>query len=312
LRSNFVAARLDETEHHAQGAGNPENVGSNWLSPRVDGGRIAVRVIYPVRFAMVHHNTHAPESQFRILSEKQNAAFDTEFHSQEELESKFLLFDEGRPFNVLDLGGGNGIFADQLLARFPKSSVSIVDISSLLLAKNRPSERKELIHSSIECMNDILVGRTFDYITVNWVFHHLVGNGYRICRKNCLDTLMRCKELLKPNGMLIVTENMFEGYLGSNVPSHLIYTITATRWPWFVRLAERFFNTAGVGVCFQSQRAWEHMFAQAGFNIVTCQRGLEWWWLRRSFLGVMYHLLFVKSVSHGHFFLKAKKEQSTE
>src|SRR6266851_4991771 len=49
----------------------------------------------------------------------------------------------------------------------------------------------------------------------------------------------------------------------------------------------------------------------SGINIVTFQRGLEWWWLRRSFLGVMYHLLFVKSVSHGHFFLKAKKEQST-
>src|SRR5260370_34829005 len=112
---------------------------------------------------------------------------------------------------------------------------------------------------------------------------------------------MRCKELLKTNGMLIVTENMFEGYLGSNVASHLIYTITATRWPWFVRLAERFFNTAGVGVCFQSQRALDHMFAQTGFNIATFQRGLGMWWLRPSFLRVMYPLLFGKSVAHCDF-----------
>ena len=254
-----------------------------------------------------------PRVEFLLLSEEQNAAFDTEFHSREELASKFLSFgEENRPFNVLDLGGGNGIFADQLLARFPNSSVTILDISSLLLASNKPSERKELVHGSIESITDILVGRTFDYIAVNWVFHHLVGSRYRTCRKNCLDTLLRCKELLKPNGMLVVAENMFDGYLGSNLPSRLIYAITRIRWPWFVRLAKRFFNTAGVGVCFQSQRAWQHIFAQAGFEVVVFQPGLRWWWLDRSLRGVMFHLLFIKSVSHGHFFLKPKLDETRQ
>ena len=150
-------------------------------------------------------------------------------------------------------------------------------------------------------MPEILAGRTFDYITVNWVFHHLVGNSYRTCRNNCLDVLMQCKELLKPNGMLLVAEDMFNGYLGSNLPSHIIYAITATRWPWVVRVAKRFFNTAGVGVCFQSQRAWQHMFAQAGFNVVAFQRGLVWRWL--GFRGIGIRVLFVKSVVNGHFFL---------
>jgi ubiquinone/menaquinone biosynthesis C-methylase UbiE len=249
--------------------------------------------------------THSRQQhgQFLLLREEQNAAFDAEFHSKEELETKFLLLEElseDRPLNVLDLGGGNGIFVDQLLARFPKSAATIVDISSLLLAKNKPSGRKELIHGSIECISDILAGRTFDYITVNWVFHHLVGNSYRACRKNCHNALMQCKELLKPNGMLIVAEVMFTGYLRSNLPSHIIYAITATRWPWFVRVAKRFFNTAGVGVCFRSQRAWQHMFAQAGFDVAAFQRGLVWWWLGRSVRGMAIHLLFVESVSHGH------------
>jgi hypothetical protein len=148
-----------------------------------------------------------------------------------------------------------------------------------------------------------LRGRTFDCITANWVFHHLVGNDYRTSWKNCLDTLIQCKELLKPNGMLLVAENMFDGYLRSNIPSHLIYAITATRWPWFVRLAKRFFNTAGVGVCFQSRREWGHMFAQAGFDLVAFQPGLVWWWLGRTFRGMAMRLLFLKSVSQGHFFL---------
>ena len=254
--------------------------------------------------------------QFLLLNEKQNTSFDTEYHSREELETKFLLLEElseDRPFNVLDLGGGNGAFVDHLLARFPLGSATILDTSLLLLGKNSTSDRKELIHGSIEHMTDILKGRTFDCITVNWVLHHLVGNSYRACRDNCLKTLMHCKELLKPNGTLIVAENMFDGYLGTNVPSYLIYVLTATRWPWFVRVAKRFFNTAGLGVCFQSQRAWQHIFAEAGFEVVTFQRGLEWSWLehtvrRKDFRNMAVHLLFVKSVSHGHFSLRMYRE----
>jgi SAM-dependent methyltransferase len=257
----------------------------------------------------------APKNAFLLLNETQSAAFDAEFHSGTELESKFLLLEErfsDRAFTVLDLGGGNGAFVDHLLARFPLGSASILDTSLLLLGKNSTSDRKELIHGSIEHMTDILRGRTFDCITVNWVLHHLVGNSYRACRENCLKTLIQCKELLKPSGTLIVAENMFDGYLGTNVPSHFIYSITALRWSWWMRFTKRFFNTAGTGVCFQSQRAWQHIFAQAGFDVVTFQRGLEWWWLehtfrRKDFRNMAVHLLFLKSVSHGHFLLKVTR-----
>jgi hypothetical protein len=62
--------------------------------------------------------------------------------------------------------------------------------------------------------------------------------------------LVRCKNLLKPNGMVIIAENMFDSYLRSNLASHVIYGITATKWRWFVKWTNHFFNTAGVGVCF--------------------------------------------------------------
>ena len=269
----------------------------------------AIRRRPPAEVNMVVDTSHPTRSKLLFLNEQQNAAFDTEFHAAEELEAKFLLLErlsEGKPFEILDLGGGNGLFVDQLLARFPNSHATILDVSASLLAKNSPSDRKQLIHSSIELIPDILAGRRFDYITLNWVLHHLVGNSYRACGENCLNTLIQCRERLKPNGLLIVTENMFDGYLGSNLAAYIIYAITATRWPWFVRFAGRFFNTAGVGVCFRSRRAWRQMFAQAGFDVVAFQQGLVWWWLRRSLRGIAFHLLFVKSVSHGHFFLSAQ------
>lgn len=247
----------------------------------------------------------APASRFRILNETQNAVFDTEFHTAEELNAKFKRLNDvssDESFNVLDLGGGNGLFADRLLARFPKSTVTILDISPVLLSRNNPSNCKELIHGSIEEMTDILTGRTFDYITMNWVLHHLVGNSYRTSLENCRKTLIRCKKLLKRGGMVIIVENMFDSYLGSNLASHVIYAITAIKWRWFVRWTKRFFNTAGVGVCFQSERAWRRIFGETGFDVVAFQPGLVWWWLGSSLRGKAIHFLFVKSVSHGHFF----------
>jgi 2-polyprenyl-3-methyl-5-hydroxy-6-metoxy-1,4-benzoquinol methylase len=251
----------------------------------------------------------APASTFRILNETQNAVFDTEYHAAEELDIKFKLLNDvssDESFNVLDLGGGNGLFADQLLARFPRSTVTILEISCALLSRNDPSKRKELIHGSIEEMTDVLTGRTFDYISMNWVLHHLVGNSYRASLENCCKTLIHCRKLLKPGGMVIIAENMFDSYLGSNLASHIIYAITEIKWRWFVQWTKRFFNTAGVGVCFQSERAWRRIFGETGFDVVAFQRGVVWGWVGSSLRGKAMHLLFVKSVSHGHFFLEPK------
>ena len=98
-------------------------------------------------------------------------------------------------------------------------------------------------------MADMLTGRAFDCITVNWVLHHLVGKSYRTCWQNCLATLVCCKGLLKPNG-----------------------------------------------------GAWQQLFAQAGFEVVAFQRGRGWW--RGSFRVYADPLLFLKSASNDHFFLK--------
>ena len=64
----------------------------------------------------MRHIGKAIESSFPLLSEEQNASFNREFHSEEELAAKFMLLQEwmkDRPFDVLDLGGVNGAFVDR-------------------------------------------------------------------------------------------------------------------------------------------------------------------------------------------------------
>ena len=83
----------------------------------------------------------------------------------------------------------------------------------------------------------------------------------------------------------------------------MIYAITRVQSPWFVRLARRYFNTAGVGVCFQSKAAWERIFSQAGFAIENYSGNVRWdhGVLKR----LMFVGLFLKIHRHGHFALAA-------
>jgi 16S rRNA G1207 methylase RsmC len=53
-------------------------------------------------------------------------------------------------FNFIDIGGGDGLFADKVLARFPNSHGTVLDNSQLLLKKNIPSSRKNIIFNSAE------------------------------------------------------------------------------------------------------------------------------------------------------------------
>jgi hypothetical protein len=62
-----------------------------------------------------------------------------------------------------------------------------------------------------------------------------------------------------------ISSNMFSAIISQ--PSHIIYGISSIKWQWIARFTQRFFNTTGVSLCFQSQRAWERIFAEAGFDV---------------------------------------------
>lgn len=245
-----------------------------------------------------------PDKHDPRLTDTQTAAFNADFHSVEELDRKLLRiewFFGSRPFSILDLGGGNGHFLDTVLDRFPAARGTVLDLSDTLLSLNKPSSRKSLILASVEALPDVVEGEKFDLITMNWLLHHLIGTEYRACRNNCLSLLERCRTLLNPGGVILITENMFDGYFGTNIPSWLIFRVTRIRAPWIVRLTHRFANTAGTGVCFRSQRSWVRLFAAAGYRIAREDRGRTWGtWFRTKLILLA---LFSRIPSHMHFYL---------
>jgi SAM-dependent methyltransferase len=244
-----------------------------------------------------------PDVDLVLLAEDQNATFDSEYHRPADFAAKVAHLKElfpGGPKSFLDLGGGNGRFLDKMLEAFPEATGTLVDVSALLLSKNKPHPRKRLIEGSLGELDALLGEQKFDVITINWVLHHLVGPSYDACTRNRAAVLTESAQFLTPGGVVVIAENMFKSPM--NAASHIIYAITRVSFPPFVKLARPFFNTAGVGVCFLSEPAWRRQFDSLGLTVVREHFGLPWPCSRATKAALA--LLLLHERRHGHFYLR--------
>jgi ubiquinone/menaquinone biosynthesis C-methylase UbiE len=242
--------------------------------------------------------------ELRFLAEDQNEDFDQDYHSAADLKQKIDVIrarlPEG-PVSILDIGGGNGRFLDSLLSAFPTANGYLIDPSQALLSRNAVSSRKHLVQGSVDQLEEIFPNQTFDIITINWVLHHLVGPTWRKSVSNAIAALEIAARLLSPSGMIIVAEDMFDDIFGGDLPSHVIFAITSIKNHRFAKLARCCFNTAGVGICFHSQSAWEALFRRAGMK--TEQTFFGEYLPSDLKMRLMLPLLALKSRRHGHYFL---------
>jgi len=189
------------------------------------------------------------------LSDEQLSQFDTEYVTDEmwkPIEREIARDFPSGGFSFLDLGGGNGIFADRILRAYPNSTGTVLDSSELLLSRNSRSPRKEVVLG--DAMRIEALGQ-YDIIFCNWLLHHLVASSYRRTRQNIDAALHACANHLTPNGRFSLYDNDYSGYI-DNAPSRLIFLLTSSKV--LARVVKSMgANTAGVGVCFLSDREWQ-------------------------------------------------------
>lgn len=214
----------------------------------------------------------------KTLDDTQLAAFDVEFVDDRLWPLVAARIDSDFPagdFRFLDVGGGAGRFADQLLERYPRATGTVLDNSDRLLAGNRPHDRKTLVNDSVERLAVLFAPGEFDLICFNWLLHHLVLSSWSGSQRAMVDALKAARGLLSDRGRISLFENMYDGLLIDGLPGFLIFTLTSSRLlrPLLRGMGA---NTAGVGVCFQSHRQWERLLARAGCAIGHYSNDVTW------------------------------------
>ncbi len=240
------------------------------------------------------------EMTLHKLSPQQVGAYDTEFVDERGMQAIRAAIDADFPdgrFSFLDVGGGNGVFADQLLERYPQARATVIDSSPLMIERNRAHPGKRALLG--DAADVPRRGETFDLVFCNLVLHHLVTTGsYARTRRNVeqvLGGLMRC---LSPAGRVSVYEMEFNGWI-DDFPGHAIFALTSSRVlaPVVRRLGG---NTAGVGACFRSHRAWCRLFAQLGLELLRYTRHEV-----RTFPGgLRRRLLLIDNSGYAHYWLR--------
>jgi hypothetical protein len=148
----------------------------------------------------------------RKLSDSQVEAFDIEFVRGERLgivqERISRDFPDGR-FAFLDVGGGNGAFADRLLDAYPLSRGTVLDNSQVLLSRNKPRSQKDLVCGSATDLQ-VLSG-PYDLICMNFLLHHLVGNSYEASGRHVAAALTATRPLLSARGRVSIRHSRPSG-----------------------------------------------------------------------------------------------------
>lgn len=240
--------------------------------------------------------------RIRRLADRQLVNFDKEYVEDRKWAAMRACIDREfseKPFSFLDIGGGNGVFADRILVAYPQSRGVVLDNAQILLQKNTDrGHRKRIVQGCAEDLATLFVGERFDIIFMNWVLHHLVGDSYSSTTANVKHVLCASGGILCDQGRISIFEHMYDGLILDSLPSHIIYHLTSTKR--LAPLVRRFgANTAGVGVCFRSRRGWSAIICNAGMEVIRYSESPPWP-IRPS------HrlLLHMGNIRGGHFWLK--------
>ena len=117
----------------------------------------------------------------------------------------------GPPEAVLDLGGGPGVLAERLSARWPEADVRLLDLDPVLLALARAAapagvtvHHADLSHSGWPAR--AVPDRRVDLVTVIMTMHYLPEDRVRALYHDI-------RAVLRPGGLLVVADCMHDGDL---------------------------------------------------------------------------------------------------
>ena len=179
---------------------------------------------------------------------------------------------------ILDIGGGNGVFALSLKKYF-KDKGSEIEIYVVDPVEYKAFEKHaneiHFIKDSAANLSKLFQQETFDLIFANNVFHHFVSGGWSTAIHGIGNVLLEAKKILKKDGLICITDFFYDGYDGfDTLPSRMIYRLTSCTTPVLAKIMKKMGAVSvGVGVCFLSKQKWFSLFSQSDLVVEMFQEG---------------------------------------
>lgn len=190
---------------------------------------------------------------------------------------KYLArFSDKKNLKILDIGGASGHFALLLKQYFSENGVEVYVLDTMQYstwAKEELGDKIHFICDSAENLSKLFSENTFDIIFANRVFHHLVDKTWAKTLRGVERCMNAIQQILKEDGLLCIMELFYNGMVFDSSTSFLIYSLTSIKNPAFSGIVKKLgAATAGIGVCFQSEKMWLRLLDKCGFQIAHIER----------------------------------------
>jgi hypothetical protein len=173
--------------------------------------------------------------------------------------------------SLLDVGGGAGIFANFVTENCPLLNVTVIEPSINLANKIKlKSINKEYGYLP----NNIHLKKTFDYIHIKEVIHHISGRSIDESKDLFRESLFTLQKLLNKNGYLFLREIYYEGYLIPTLPRTIIFNILHIQNKLRIKIPAKAF-LLDLNVCFYTRREISLILEECGFQI--CEMHEDCW-----------------------------------
>lgn len=244
-----------------------------------------------------------PDQQ-RKLEQHQIAAFYVDCFAKSQVDHFKRITD---PLNVpdgsmvVDVGGGIGYFARELVSR-SALRVRVIDSDETSVDACLRLRDHRIQATVGDALSPEIVGDEF-VVCFNLILHHLIGNGdaeTRNLQKKALSAWMgNCKYIFVHE---YIYESLFMGLSG-----RIIFEITRSRFLSRVgkmvsKLIASFnANTFGVGVRFRSQKEWCRLFEECGLDVIQKIDG------EREHVAIPLRALLIREIRRDSFLLSVRR-----
>lgn len=165
--------------------------------------------------------------------------------------------------SLLDIGCGNGYFADRALAETNISWACGLDISRAMLSLNKKLPNKHLCLASALQMP--FKPHSFNFIHFDAVLHHIVGTTRKSSVEQAYNVIRDCVALTKKDGFLVLTERCVDSRISSAIIFYALKFLSKTK------LAKLSGVASGLIVSFLTPKEFFSGIRSAGGRIIRIE-----------------------------------------